>query len=156
MSADPLAQLGRDLFGDDRADDLAQAHAAGVHEGTALGLARSGLPASVRVPLPIRARAVRAGEVIEGDDGELFAVVASRSSARGWTLHLVCGDWRDAVEVDPDEPVPVLVPLVLADAAALVCGALDEGGLGARITSSRLNPDGSDGEPVAWIMEGRR
>ena len=58
-------------------------------------------PADCFVPVAVPWRAVRAQDVLRGEDGECYMVIRSGpvvgpTGVRGWGLTLACGDYRGA------------------------------------------------------------
>lgn len=81
------------------------------------------LPADVWVPVPLRWRHVRPGDVIVGTDGGLYVVRAADLDPRGMLARVEVT--RDGYEIhargaDPDEPVTVLMRADERDAANLL------------------------------------
>lgn len=90
------------------------------------------LPADAWVPVPLRWRHVLPGDVIAGRDGLLY-VERVMPDDRGRTVLQVmgaAGTWRG--DVDPDEPVTVLMRADERDAATLLRDQL-----GARLIERR-------------------
>ena len=103
-------------------------------------------PADVRaVPLPVAWRALRAGCVIQGDDGVLYLVTASgRGQGGRWVLALACGSWRDEVAGAADDATAVLTPGAEAGAVALCREQLG---------ASVLHVPGGDEPDLIWRGE---
>jgi hypothetical protein len=108
-------------------------------------------PRELYAPVPVPWRVVRAQDVIEGEDGELYGVLRSGWTAGPdgqrvtWALTLACGTYRELIEGGPDDPARVLVSVSLLDAVALTGAALD-----ARLIATRTDPDGGTTGDLAW------
>lgn len=92
------------------------------------------LPSDVWVPVPLRARHIMAWDMIVGNDGSLWAVSSSASDPSGkWSISALCGAEGLSQFVDPDDVIPVLVPVVERDAVELTRDQL-----GARLVERRM------------------
>lgn len=80
------------------------------------------VPADAWVPVPMRWRNVRAGDVVLDPDGRPWMVVDAIASTmgRGPWVHVQRGDQFHGKERDPDATVPVLVALAERDAVERV------------------------------------
>lgn len=91
------------------------------------------LPADVWVPVPLRARHVIAGDVIVGKDGSLWPITESRATGGTWSIN-VANFGLDYP--DPDDVIPVLVPVIERDAVELTREQL-----GARLIERRMEQE---------------
>lgn len=88
--------------------------------------------ADVHVPVPVRWRVVRPGDVIVGEDGELYMVTAVLVAPRGVELRLTHGKYDERHWGDPDQVANVLMRVELKDALVLTRDQL-----GARLMGTR-------------------
>lgn len=84
-------------------------------------------PADCWVPVPLRWRHVIPGDVIVGRDGRPWMVTST-----GTAVTAVDGPTAATQPVDPDDPIPVLVPVTDRDAVELTRDQL-----GARLVERR-------------------
>lgn len=87
------------------------------------------LPPDVWVPVPVRARHIIVGDLIAGSDNAVWLVTESRPAGGTWSLNLY---GHGLVYPDPDEAIPVLVPVTERDAVELTRDQL-----GARLVERR-------------------
>jgi hypothetical protein len=87
--------------------------------------------ARVWVPVPLRWRHVRTGDVFVSPGGDLWHVRSTNSLGRA-VVSADCGDQNYASPVDPDDVINVLVPTTEADAVGLTIEQL-----GARLLERR-------------------
>jgi hypothetical protein len=133
-----------------RDDDEHPEWSAGYTEGFAAGVAAQP-PRELYAATAVPWRVVRAQDVIEGEDGELYGVLRSGWTAGPdgqrvtWALTLACGTYRELIEGGPDDPARVLVSVALLDAVTLTGAAL-----GARLIATRADPDGGSTGDLAW------
>lgn len=94
------------------------------------------LPSDVWVPVHLRWRSVQPGDVFVGAKARLWHVVGV-SPTSGGQLSVAAGSRTDSVhvEVDPDDLIPVLIPVPERDAVELSSDVL-----GARLLERRTSP----------------
>ena len=125
-------------------------YADGYAAGFAAGVAAQP-PRELYAPVPVPWRRVRAQDVIEGEDRELYGVIRSGWTAGPdgqrvtWALTLGCGTYRELIEGGPDDPARVLVSVSLLDAMALTGEQL-----GAALIATRTDPDGGSTGDLPW------
>ncbi len=78
------------------------------------------LPPDAWVPVPLRWRHVVAGDVFVGKDGDAWQIARTGSSyGVGIEVTAIQGDRSFSDDVDPDDVIPVLVPVTERDAVEL-------------------------------------
>lgn len=90
------------------------------------------LPRDVWVPVPLRWRHVIEGDIVLGGDGRTWLIAVRASDGSVGAMHTA--EQRFSDSPDPDDVIPVLIPVIERDAVELTREVL-----GARLIAGRTN-----------------